>query len=67
MRKLTPAELAEPDVQIEISYEKWDKLPGHIREDLRPFGQRDTGCMYILRVPAYHYRQLIQEAEKVTP
>lgn len=61
MKLLTPEELREPDVTIEIPYEKWDKLPRATTEWLRHFGQRDTGSKYVLRLPAYRFRQLVDE------
>lgn len=63
MTMLTTEELREPDVIIEIPYEKWDKLPRATTEWLRLFGKRDTGSMYVLRLPAYRYRELVAEVQ----
>ena len=66
MTRLTDEELTEPDVVLEVPYERWDRLPARVTDWLRLFVKEDRYLdgLYVVRLPGYRYRELLQE---VTP
>jgi hypothetical protein len=59
-RRLTAAELAEPDVTIEINTSRWVKLPADVQRDIRAYTTRDLsdGNRFVIMLPAYRWREL---------
>lgn len=57
MRKLTDAELREPDVTLVIPEGRYWRLPKIIMDDLRLYGGRFQDGNVVVKVPAYMYRQ----------
>ncbi len=58
MRRLTNAELREPDVWLRIPIEKWAALPDAIQTELRFHLYRDNIAVLIFRLPGYRWREV---------
>lgn len=58
MKKLTQAELSEPDVLFIIRYDKWACIPQEGRDMLRAYIGQDTGKDFRFTLPAYLARQI---------
>ena len=56
-RRLTAAELAEPDVTLEIPYGKFAALPEAVREHLELYMPKERNGLLIYRIPAYLARE----------
>jgi len=56
-RRLTAAELAEPDVTLEIPYGKFAALPEAVREHLELYIPKERNGLLIYRIPAYLARE----------
>ena len=56
-RRLTAAELAEPDVTLEIPYGKFAALPDAVREHLELYIPKERNGLLIYRIPAYLARE----------
>ena len=59
-RRLTDAELREPDVVLSIPLEKWARLPADVVELLRLFVVADRITIIECRLPAYRWREVQQ-------
>ena len=57
-RRLTAAELSEPDVTLSIPIDKWGKLPADVMELLRLFVVADRITVIECRLPAYRWREV---------
>ena len=58
MTKLTAAEIAEPDVLLRISLDKWNRLPPQVTDLLRLFVTADRITCLVVRLPAYRWREV---------
>lgn len=62
MKKLSPAELSEPDVIFTFTYAQIDALPESARKEiydlLNPYIGYDSGYSYTYRIPSYLARQI---------
>jgi hypothetical protein len=56
-RRLTAAELAEPDVTLEIPYGKFAALPNAVRKHLELYIPKECNGPLIYRIPAYLARE----------
>ena len=56
-RRLTAAELSEPDVTLEIPYGKFAALPEQVKEHLELYLPQERGGLLIYTVPAYLARE----------
>ena len=57
-RKLTSAELSEPDVILEIPFSKFDALPAAIRIELERYIPKTKDNRLIYHLPAYLVKDL---------
>lgn len=58
MRRLTEAELREPDVWLAMPLERWHNLPTALQNELRPHMHCDKITKLIFRLPAYRWRDI---------
>ncbi len=61
MKRLTPKELAEPDVTLVIPPAKWSGLTQNVRDTLAMYRNTWNGDNLTYIVPAYVFRQLEEE------
>lgn len=66
MRRLTDAELAEPDVWLRVPIEKWNELPYRIQSELCFHLYRDEITTLVFRLAGYRWRDIQAMLAEVT-
>ena len=63
MKKLTPAELAAPDIHIKMTLNQWAALPDGYRLELEPHCLGESADFIFFRVPEYKATDLLTAYE----
>lgn len=63
MKKLTPAELAAPDVYLKVGIERWGSLPVDLQLELEPYCTGDAITFLYFRLPEYEFKDLLNAYE----